>query len=89
LTKNVSVYDLEGKSVGKVELPGCFEGPVRLDLIKRAVVAIQSAAFQPQGRDPMAGRRTTAESLGVGRAMARVIRGQIWPRSLRIRSKEG
>jgi len=83
LTKNVNVYDLEGKSVGKVELPGCFEGPVRLDLIRRAVVAIQSAAFQPQGRDPMAGRRTTAESLGVGRAMARVprVKGDRYPRA--------
>jgi len=83
LTRNVNVYDLEGKSVGKVELPECFDGPVRFDLIKRAVVALQSATFQPQGRDPMAGKRTTAQSLGVGRAMARVprVKGDRYPRA--------
>ncbi|MGO9645515.1 MAG: 50S ribosomal protein L4 [Candidatus Bathyarchaeia archaeon] len=83
MTKNVNVYDLEGKSVGKVELPECFEGPIRFDLIRRAVVALQSATFQPQGRDPMAGKRTTAQSLGVGRAMARVprVKGDRYPRA--------
>lgn len=44
------------------------------DLIKRAVVALQSGTFQPQGRDPMAGKRTTAQSLGVGRGMSRIPR---------------
>ena len=65
MAKSVSVYDVEGKAVSTVEVPGIFEGPVRADLIKRAVVALQSGAFQPQGRDPMAGKRTTAQSLGV------------------------
>ena len=72
--KTVSVYGLEGEAVGKVELPTYFDAPLRFDLIRRAVVAIQSASFQPQGRDPMAGMRTTAESVGVGRALARVPR---------------
>lgn len=82
LTKTVSVYDMEGKSIGKLELPRYFETPVRLDLIKRAVVAIQSGAFQPQGRDPMAGKRTTAESIGVGHGMSRVprVKGERYPR---------
>jgi len=74
MTKSVDIYDLEGKSVGRVELPLFFETPVRRDLIKRAVVALQSHMFQPQGRDPMAGKRTTAESIGVGHAMSRVPR---------------
>lgn len=74
LAKTVSVYDSDGKAVAKVELPGFFEGPIRADLIRRAVVALQSGAFQPQGRDPMAGKRTTAESLGVGRGMSRIPR---------------
>ena len=60
--------------MGTVSLPPFFDAPVRSDLIRRAVVAIQSHSFQPQGRDPMAGKRTTAESLGVGRAMSRIPR---------------
>jgi large subunit ribosomal protein L4e len=74
LAKTVSVYDNDGKSVGKVQVPQFFETPIRSDLIRRAVVAIQSGAFQPQGRDPMAGKRTTAQSLGVGRGMSRIPR---------------
>ena len=82
LAKTVSVYDLEGKSIGQVELPKYFETPVRADLIRRAVVALQSGTFQPQGRDPMAGKRTTAESIGVGHAMSRVprVKGDRYPR---------
>jgi large subunit ribosomal protein L4e len=74
LTKAVSLFDLEGKSIGKVELPEFFDAPLRPDLIRRAVVALHSHTFQPQGRDPMAGKRNTAKSIGVGHAMSR------WPR---------
>jgi large subunit ribosomal protein L4e len=82
MAKTVDIYDIEGKSVGKVELPSFFETPIRSDLIRRAVVAIQSHMFQPQGRDPMAGKRTTAESLGVGRGMSRIprVKGDRYPR---------
>jgi len=82
LAKTVSVYGADGKSVGKVEVPGFFESPVRTDLIRRAVVALHSGGFQPQGRDPMAGKRTTAESLGVGHGMSRVprVKGERYPR---------
>jgi large subunit ribosomal protein L4e len=82
MPKTVDVYDIEGKAVGKVELPQFFDTPLRSDLIKRAVVAIQSHMFQPQGRDPMAGKRTTAESLGVGRGMSRIprVKGDRYPR---------
>lgn len=57
-----------------MELPPVFTTPLRPDVIKRAVLAIQSARFQPQGRDPMAGKRTSAESRGTGSAMARIPR---------------
>jgi len=83
MSKSVSLYDVEGKSVGKVELPSLFEAPVRSDLIRRAVVALQSHTFQPQGRDPMAGKRNTAVSMGVGHAMSRVprIKGDRYPKA--------
>ena len=74
MPRTVSIYDLEGKPAGEFSVPAFFDAPVRGDLIRRAVVAIQSRSFQPQGRDPMAGKRTTAESMGVGRGMSRIPR---------------
>ena len=68
------VLDLEGKPTTELLLPELFRTSLRLDVIRRAVVAQQSRSFQPQGRDPMAGKRTTAESFGVGRALSRVPR---------------
>ncbi|MEM1589479.1 MAG: 50S ribosomal protein L4 [Candidatus Bathyarchaeia archaeon] len=74
MAKTVKVFDLNGKPVGKIKLPPIFETPIRPDVIRRAVLAIQSNRFQPKGRDPMAGKRTTAESRGVGLGIARIPR---------------
>ncbi len=72
--KTVKIFDLQGKPVGKRTLPNVFAIPLRPDVIKRAVLAIQTSRRQPQGRDPMAGKRTTAESRGTGMGTARVPR---------------
>lgn len=72
--KTAKILDLEGKSTGKIELPSVFETPLRPDVIKRAVLAVQSNRFQRQGRDPMAGKRTSAESRGTGSGTARIPR---------------
>jgi large subunit ribosomal protein L4e len=72
--RTVKVFNLQGKPVGKVSLPPIFEIPLRPDVIKRAVLSIQSARIHPQGRDPMAGKRTSAESRGVGLGISRVPR---------------
>lgn len=72
--KTAEIFDLQGKATGKITLPNVFSTPLRPDVIKRAVLAIQSNRLQPQGRDPMAGKRTTAESRGTGMATARVPR---------------
>jgi large subunit ribosomal protein L4e len=72
--KTAEIFDLQGKSIGKITLPKVFSTPYRPDVIKRAVLAIQSNRLQPQGRDPMAGKKTTAESRGTGSATARVPR---------------
>lgn len=71
---SAKIFDLDGKVTGKLRLPIIFKTPVRPDIIKRAVISIQSHRFQPQGRDVFAGKRTTAESLGVGRGIARIPR---------------
>jgi large subunit ribosomal protein L4e len=68
------IFNLEGKSVGKVKIPEVFRTPFRPDIIKRAVVSSQSHRIQPQGRDVMAGKRTVAESWGVNRGMSRIPR---------------
>jgi large subunit ribosomal protein L4e len=47
--------------VGKRELPPQFSEPVRSDIVKKAVQAIQANTRQPYGADPMAGKRASAE----------------------------
>ncbi len=74
--KTARIFNLEGKPVGKVKLPLVFETPLRPDIIKRAVLAIRHNRFQPQGRDLMAGKRTSAESRGVGLGIARIPRAK-------------
>jgi large subunit ribosomal protein L4e len=71
---SAKVFDLKGKATTKVRLPAVFKASVRPDIIRRAVVTIQSHRLQPQGRDVLAGKRTTAESRGVGLGMSRVPR---------------
>ncbi len=68
------IYDADGNIVEDYKLPLIFSLPVRKDLIRRAYHSAATAMLQPKGRDPMAGRRTTARSWGVGRGMARVPR---------------
>lgn len=72
--KTAKIFDLQGKPVGKIILPNVFGTPIRPDVIKRAVLAIQSRRRQPQGRDPMAGKKTSAESRGVDLGISRVPR---------------
>jgi large subunit ribosomal protein L4e len=72
--KTAKIFNLEGKPIGKIELPPIFGTALRPDVIKRAVLAIQSNRLQPQGRDIMAGKRTTAESRGVNLGISRVPR---------------
>ena len=71
---SAKVFDLKGEEVSQLNLPQIFHTPNRPDVIKRAVVAIQSHRIQPQGRDPMAGKRNTAVSRHAGLGIARVPR---------------
>ena len=71
---SAKVFDLKGEEVSKLNLPQIFNTPHRPDVIKRAVVTIQSHKYQPQGRDPMAGKRNTAESRGTGLGISRMPR---------------
>jgi len=68
------IFNLEGKAIGKISLPAVFKVSIRGDVIKRAVVALQSHRFQPQGRNPLAGKRRSVDSWGAGHGIARVPR---------------
>ncbi len=70
----VPVYSIDGSIIQEVSLPKVFGLPVRKDLIRRAFLSEFTARLQPKGRDPMAGKRTTARSFGVGLGIARVPR---------------
>lgn len=77
------VYDLEGKAKRRISLPNVFTTEIRPDVIKRVVLALQSHRLQPQSRDPMAGKRTTAISMGTGYGTARLprVKGSRYPKA--------
>lgn len=72
--KTVAVYNLGGASSGRTRLPKIFNTPIRPDVVRRAVLALQSHRFQPKGRDVMAGKRRSTRSWGTGHSMSRVPR---------------
>ncbi|MBS3063826.1 MAG: 50S ribosomal protein L4 [DPANN group archaeon] len=52
-----AVYSIKGEKIADVELPKQFSETIRPDLIKRAVLAIQSHNYQKYGADPEAGNK--------------------------------
>ena len=58
------VFDLNGKAVGKIELPDVFEEHIREDLIRRAFLSTMSKNVQPYAANVMAGKRTAAHFHG-------------------------
>ena len=72
--KKVPVLDLQGNKVEEIELPIFFSYPVRKDLIRRVFLSEFTKSLQPKGRDPMAGKRTSAVSFGINLGLARVPR---------------
>lgn len=75
------VYDLNSSVIEEIDIPWLFYIPIRKDIIKRAYLSSLTARIQPQGRDILAGKRTTAESWGVGYGVARVprVKGSGYP----------
>jgi len=60
----VPVYGLKGEVKGDVNLGKAFSRPIRVDVIKRAVLVEQSRKRQPYGNDPVAGQRSSADYRG-------------------------
>jgi large subunit ribosomal protein L4e len=78
-----SVFDLEGNNVGSTELPAIFDTPINSKLINRVFWALFTHSVQPQGRSPVAGERTSAQSWNTGHGVARMarVKGERNPRS--------
>ncbi|MEM4147035.1 MAG: 50S ribosomal protein L4, partial [Metallosphaera sp.] len=68
------VLDLSGNKNKSILLPSIFSYPIRKDLIRRVFHSSFTKGLQPKGRDPMAGKRTTAKSFGINLGLARVPR---------------
>ncbi len=71
---DATIYDGEGAAAEEITLPAIFETPFRPDLIARATRAAHANRIQPHGSDPLAGKRTSAESIGAGAGRARIPR---------------
>ncbi len=78
------IVGLNGKPSGEVEVPQVFSTELRPDLVKRVFWLVGSHGFQPKGRDPMAGERTTAEThsppTGTGRSRIPRVKGERYSR---------
>lgn len=70
----VPLVSLAGKPGEPVALPSAFSEPVRIDLIRRAVIASNSARRQPHGTKRTAGRRHSVQWSGKGKGVARTPR---------------
>ncbi|MDD1661258.1 MAG: 50S ribosomal protein L4 [Methanomicrobiales archaeon] len=85
----VELKDLKGEVKKKIRLPAAFDEDFRPDLIKKAVLAIQSTRYQPHGAHPYAGIRTSAHSWGSGRGVSHVPRIKNGSRAARVPQARG
>ncbi len=84
LDQVINVYGLDGSIIDKISIPSFISSlTIRKDIIRRAFISIFTAKLQPKGRNPLAGKRTTAESFGVGLGLARVprVKGERHPKA--------
>jgi large subunit ribosomal protein L4e len=85
MAEQVKVFDLEGKEVESFDLPPVFRVPIRQDVINKAYVALDSRRRNPQGRDPLAGERTSAETSNppTGKGISRIprVKGERYSKS--------
>ena len=76
------LYNIDGTVKEEIQLPEVFSTPVREDVIKRVVLALQANKRQPYGADDLAGKRTSAHYHGrrryrfsmMNRSMSRIPR---------------
>jgi large subunit ribosomal protein L4e len=60
-----AVFSIQGQKVKDIQLPKIFETAYQPELIKRAVLAVQTSRLQPHSTKAGAGRTNTAEYIGM------------------------
>ena len=83
------VKSLDGGVAKDIELPEIFSEAYRPDLIKKAVMALQSTRRQPHGTDPFAGIRSSAVGWGSGRGSSHVPRLKNGSRAAKVPQAKG
>ncbi|MBI4159415.1 50S ribosomal protein L4 [Candidatus Woesearchaeota archaeon] len=84
----MNIYNLKAEKVGSVNTPMQFSEEYHPDVIRRAVLAIQSHKRQRYGADPLAGKKTTVKiskrrreyRTSYGHGISRVPRKVMWRR---------
>jgi len=82
-----TVYDLNGKESGQVDLPKVFSTKLRDDLIIRAFLSTMSRRRQAYGTDPMAGQKSSAHYHGRRRRERWTMSGREMARMSRLHGK--
>src|SRR5512137_315320 len=83
------VKSLDGGVSKSIDLPEIFSEEYRPDLIKKAVMALQSTRRQPHGTDPFAGIRSSAVGWGSGRGSSHVPRIKNGSRAAKVPQAKG
>jgi len=83
------VKTLDGGIANDIELPELFSEEYRPDLIKKAVLALQSTRRQAHGTHPFAGIRSSAVGWGSGRGSSHVPRIKNGSRAAKVPQAKG
>ena len=83
------VKSLEGGITKDIDLPEIFSEDYRPDLIKKAVMALQSTRRQPHGTYPFAGICSSAVGWGSGRGSSHVPRIKNGSRAAKVPQAKG
>ncbi|MGA2105362.1 MAG: 50S ribosomal protein L4 [Methanoregula sp.] len=83
------VKTIEGGVTRDIELPAIFSEEYRPDLIKKAVMALQSTRRQPHGSYPFAGICSSAVGWGSGRGASHVPRLKNGSRAAKVPQAKG
>ena len=85
----VQLFSLDGSQTRDIDLPAAFSEEIRPDLIRKAVIALQSTRRQPHGTYPYAGINSSAVGWGSGRGSSHVPRIKTGSRAAKVPQAKG